>query len=294
MGSQTEETLSNEYHRTAERESSLKENAIEYFRTKSRIYNERYSVRASGDLLWVRHNAIVEFARKWHLPPGSRVMDLGCGPGLLTRDLASLGYSGVGLDSSPSMIELSVYQAQAGGRSDSWKYELGDVEAVPFPDASFDAAICSGVIDYLPTDEKLIAEAARILKPGGRFIICFTNKFGYTVSLSKPIYWLKRIPVIRHFGSWLRSALVGGKEGAMEFDFIPRKQRPATVREVMRRNGFHLEEDRFVHFSLLPAPFCTLTSKLSFGIEEKLSILDRTPLRILGSCYIVSAYLKNS
>jgi len=292
MRIQTEENVPDEYFTPVQKDSNLKKNAVRYFRTKSNIYNERYSVRASGDLLWVRHNAIIELVKKWGLPAGSRVVDLGCGPGLLTRDLAKMGYSGVGLDSSASMIEFSAHQAQAGGLSDSWKYQLGDVEAIPFPDASFDAAICSGVIDYLPTDDKLIAEAARILKPGGHFIVCFTNKFGYTVSLSKLIYWLKRFPAIRRFASWLRSALVGGKEGAMEFDFIPRKQRPANVREAIRRHGFHLEADRFVHFSLLPAPFCTMISKLSFGIDEKLNILDRTPLRIVGSCYIVSAYLE--
>jgi ubiquinone/menaquinone biosynthesis C-methylase UbiE len=272
--------------------ADLKKNAIEYFRAKSNIYNERYSVRATGDLLWVRHNAILEIVRGWGLPAGSRLLDLGCGPGPLTRDLAKMGYPGVGLDASPAMIEFCIQQAKTDGISDLWTYNLGDVEAVPFPDNSFDAVVCSGVIDYLPTDDKLIAEAARVLKPGGRFVLCFTNRFGYTVSLSTPIYWLKRIPAVRVFASKLRSMLVGGKQGAMEFDFLPRKQNPDVARKEVKSRGFDIESDKYVHFSLLPAPFCTMISKLNLSIDEKLNALDRTPLRVIGSCYILNLIVR--
>jgi ubiquinone/menaquinone biosynthesis C-methylase UbiE len=165
------------------------------------------------------------------------------------------------------------------------------VEALPFPNADFDGAVCSGVIDYLPTDGKLLAEVARVLSPGGRLLLCVTNKFGYTVSLSTPIHWLKRIPGVNSLASRLRSLFVGGNQGAMEFNFLPRKHRPAEARESMERHGFRVESDQFVHFTLLPAPFCAMTSKLNLGIDEKLNGLDRTPLRIIGSCYILSARL---
>jgi ubiquinone/menaquinone biosynthesis C-methylase UbiE len=275
-----------------QRDPNLKESAVEYYRSKAIVYNERYSVKASGDLLWVRHQAILEFVRRWNLPAGSRILDLGCGPGRLTRDLARMGYCGLGIDASEAMIAISKEGAVSEGCADKWSYELGDVEAVPVPDASFDVVICSGVIDYLPSDEGLIGEAARVLKPGGRFLLCFTNRFGYTVCLSTPLYWMKKIPMVRSFASFLRSALVGGKEGAMSFSFLPRKHRPSVARQSMMQRGFNLEADRYAHFSLLPAPFCTITSKLNFGIDEKLDVLDRTPFRSLGSCYIVSGRIK--
>lgn len=267
---------------------NLKERAVEYYRTKAAVYNERYTVEATGELLWVRHRAIVEVVRGWGLPPGSRVLDLGCGPGVLTRELERMGYHGVGLDASPAMIEHSKRQARAEGLGESWVYELGDVEAVPFPDQSFDGAVCAGVIDYLGDDDKLLAEVFRVLKPGGRFLLCFTNKFGYTVSLSTPLYWIKRIPGIRSVASWLRSSLVGGKQGAMEFNFLPRKHRPRAARAAMASHGFRIEGDKYVHFSLLPAPFCAMTSKLKIGTGRDLNALDNTPLRRIGSCYIVS------
>jgi ubiquinone/menaquinone biosynthesis C-methylase UbiE len=267
---------------------NLKETAVEYFRSRSAVYNERYSVNAAGDLLWIRHRAILRIVQGWGLPLGSRLLDLGCGPGLLTCDLARMGYCGIGLDASPAMIEHCTQQAKARQISGSWTYLLGDVEAVPLPGGSFDGVICAGVIDYLPTDDKLIGEVARVLKPEGYFLLCVTNKFGYTVSLSTPISWIESIPGVHALASRLRSVFVGGKQGTMEFDFLPRKHRPAEARNSMARHGFRLESDKYVHFSVLPAPFCTVTSKLNLGIDEKLDALDRTPLRIIGSCYILS------
>jgi len=77
----------------------------------------------------------------------------------------------------------------------------------------------------------------------------------------------------------------------MTFDFLPRKHTPSAARHSIESHGFRIEADRYVHYSVLPAPLCTMTSKLNFGIDEKLEALDRTPLRPLGSCYILSARL---
>jgi ubiquinone/menaquinone biosynthesis C-methylase UbiE len=272
-------------------DQELKERAVTYYRSKAATYTERYSVKASGDLLWSRHNAILQFVESWGLSPGSRVLDMGCGPGVLTRELGRMGFCGLGVDASPAMIEISRGEAASTGLAEAWSYVVGDVEDLPAPDSSVDVAVCSGVIDYLPSDDKLISEAARVLKPGGRFVLCFTNRYGYTVSLSTPLYWMKKIPAVRSFASHLRSKLVGGKEGAMTFDFLPRKHTPSAARHSIESHGFRIEADRYVHYSVLPAPLCTMTSKLNFGIDEKLEALDRTPLRPLGSCYILSARL---
>lgn len=271
---------------------NLKQLGIDYYRSKAAIYNERYTVKAKGDLLGVRHRALLDLLSQWNLPAGARLVDLGCGPGVLTRDLAKLDYRGVGVDASPAMIEYSTRQAAAEEIGHAWRYQLADVEAIPFARASFDGAVCSGVIDYLSADDTMLSEVARVLKPGGRFLLCVTNRFGYTVSLSAPMYWVKQLPGARALASWLRSVLVGGSQGAMEFNFLPRKHRPAEARAALARHGFEVQGDRYVHFSLLPAPFCAMTSKLNFGMDARLNALDRTPLRGLGSCYIIDARLK--
>jgi ubiquinone/menaquinone biosynthesis C-methylase UbiE len=266
-----------------------KSEAVQYFHDKADQYCERYSVRTSGDVLWDRHRAILRMVDKSDLSVGSSVIDLGCGPGFLSVELARKGYRGVGLDGAAAMVERCRRQAAGEGIADLWQYEVGDVEAIPFEDARFDAAICAGVIEYLPSDQRLISEAARVLRPGGRFILCVTNKYGYTVSLYSLLHIIKKVPGVVSAGSLLRRLLVGGKHGAMNFGFLPRKQRPSEIRELLIEHGFQIEEDRYLQFTLLPAPFCAMLSRVKLGFEEKLDAMDRTPLRIIGSCYIVRA-----
>jgi len=262
---------------------NFKKNAISYYQTKAAVYAERYSVRAAGDLLWVRHHAILNLISAWNLQAGSRFLDLGCGPGFLSWDLERMGYRGVGLDASAAMIQI----CRSGSERLQWTYTLGDVEYTPLADHSFDAVVCAGVIDYLPNDRKLLAEAARLLKPGGKLLLCVTNTFGYTVCLSRPLYWLKKIPALARVASWLRSRLVGGVYGAMDFKFLPRKHRPSALRKQLLEYGFRTHADRYTHYTGLPAPFCTMMSRISRRLDETLDRLDRTIIRGIGSCYIV-------
>jgi SAM-dependent methyltransferase len=222
------------------------------------------------------------------LPRGSRILDLGCGPGFLSFDLAGRGFCGVGLDSAPAMIQHCKAQAVAQGASGLWHYHVGDVELLPFRDESFDAAICAGVVEYLPNEEILLREAARVLKPGGRFIISYTNKYGYTMSLFSLFLWFERMPGARKALSRIRRVLVGGKHDAHAFDFRPRKHPPSVAREAVTHVGFQILSDRYALFTLLPAPFCALASRLKLKFDDRLAALDHTPLRIFGSCYLLA------
>jgi ubiquinone/menaquinone biosynthesis C-methylase UbiE len=266
----------------------LKRTAIEYFDAKSDLWAERYAVPASGDLLWMRHRAILETILEMQIPRTARILDLGCGSGFLDLDLANLGYSGMGIDAAPSMIGRCALQAATKGISDSWQYQVGDVEALPFRDASFDVAICAGVIEYLSGDEELLNEVLRILKPGGLFILCVTNKYGYTASLSSIFYRVKKVPGVKRVASLLRKLFVGGELGAMEFTAIPRKHRPSTIQKLMADRGFQIEKDKYVQFTLLPSPFCAVFSRLKTNLDEKLNALDHTRLRIFGSSYLLA------
>jgi SAM-dependent methyltransferase len=107
--------------------------------------------------------------------PGERIVDLGCGPGLLAKDLAELvGRDGAleCVDSSPSMIAL------AQGRCAAWpwaRFRAGDVRALPFDAAQFDAAVCTQVYEYVPDVDRALRELRRVLRPGGRVVIVDTD-----------------------------------------------------------------------------------------------------------------------
>ena len=102
--------------------------------------------------------------------PGDKVLDVGCGSGRLT--LAAQKWAGpqgeaVGIDPSPEMIQVARQNAERAGLRA--KFELGMVEAVPFPDGTFDVVLNRLMLHHLPGDLKQrgLAEMRRVLKPGG-------------------------------------------------------------------------------------------------------------------------------
>lgn len=102
---------------------------------------------------------------------GHQIVDVGCGTGYLTRMLAPLvGREGrvTGLDPSPAMI------GHARRRSpDNCSYQVGEGQAMPFPDASFDIVVSSLAVHHIPVAARdtAVREMFRVLRPGGRLLI---------------------------------------------------------------------------------------------------------------------------
>ena len=95
--------------------------------------------------------------------PGQRILDLACGPGTLSRILASrVAPDGevVGVDLAQGMIEL----ARACVRSNA-RFEVMDIEDLKFADASFDAASCGHGLQFAPNLQQALGEARRVLRP---------------------------------------------------------------------------------------------------------------------------------
>lgn len=97
-----------------------------------------------------------------HLHPGTRLLDVASGPGVLTAEAARRGARSVGVDLSPRMIE------QAQRLYPTIDYREADVEHLPFPDKSFDAVVCAFGLGHFPRPELAVAECVRTLRPGGR------------------------------------------------------------------------------------------------------------------------------
>ncbi len=120
------------------------------------------------------------------LRPGQRVLDLGAGPGFLTRDIAaSVGETGLvrGLDASEAMLE----RARARCRKLPWaRFDHGDVTALPYEDASFDAAVCVQVYAYVPAVRAALAQLFRVVAPGGRVVIVDTDYASWVLHTSDP------------------------------------------------------------------------------------------------------------
>lgn len=94
------------------------------------------------------------------LEPGSFVLDLACGEGYGTEELARAGHRAIGLDlEAPVLIEAR----RRYGRS----FVAGDAFRLPFPDATFDAVGALQTIEHVSATGAFVAECARVLKPGG-------------------------------------------------------------------------------------------------------------------------------
>jgi SAM-dependent methyltransferase len=101
-----------------------------------------------------------------HLAGVRRVLDLGCGEGQVARRVSALAADVVvGVD--PTVAQLSVARARDGGPS----YALGDAFAVPVRSRAFDAVVVCLVLEHVDPFEPVIDEIARVLVPGGRFVL---------------------------------------------------------------------------------------------------------------------------
>ena len=98
---------------------------------------------------------------------GVRLLDVACGTGVASARAAAAGARVTGVDFSPEMI------AQARRRHPAIAFETADAEALPFPDARFDAGIANFGIHHVERPERAIAEARRVLGDGGMFAFTF-------------------------------------------------------------------------------------------------------------------------
>ena len=130
--------------------------------------------------------------------PGGRVIDLGCGTGELVRWLAGLGFRVIGCDISGEMLRT----AAAGPTvSVDWLRLDPAWQQLPFKDHCVDAVVASSVLEYTADAADVLAECARVLRPGG-FVVCTVP------DLRHPVRWLEWLclPLTRVTGISARKA----------------------------------------------------------------------------------------
>jgi ubiquinone/menaquinone biosynthesis C-methylase UbiE len=114
-----------------------------------------------------------DFARRaildaLRLEPGDRLLDIGCGGGLLLRDAMATGADVAGLDHSPDMVDLAKERAPGA------TVVLGDARHLPFADDSFTAVSMSVVFFFLDDPIGVLQECRRVLRPSGRLAVYTT------------------------------------------------------------------------------------------------------------------------
>jgi trans-aconitate methyltransferase len=124
-------------------------------RWDSSLYDDRHS------FVWKKAAGLIDLLDP---QPGERVLDLGCGTGHLTAQIAERGAEVIGLDASLSMV------AQARQNYPKLKFALADARTFELG-SGFDAVFSNAALHWIPESAAVIASVARALKPGGRFVL---------------------------------------------------------------------------------------------------------------------------
>ena len=133
----------------------------------------------SDEIRWVRTlKNLVPARLSWfdrHIDwQGKRVLDLGCAGGFMAEALDDRGATVTGIDPAREAIAAARAHAAATGRD--IRYDMGVGEALPYEDAGFDAVVCVDVLEHVADLDRVLAEVARVLTPGGLFLYDTINR----------------------------------------------------------------------------------------------------------------------
>ncbi|HEV2690619.1 MAG TPA: bifunctional 2-polyprenyl-6-hydroxyphenol methylase/3-demethylubiquinol 3-O-methyltransferase UbiG [Bryobacteraceae bacterium] len=152
---------------------------------------------------------------------GLKVLDVGCGGGLLDEEVAQLGLLVTGLD--PSQRSLVTARRHAAQSELSINYVAGKGERLPVANASHDIVICCDVLEHVDAPDRVISEIARALKPNGIF---FYDTINRTLA--------SKVAVITLFQNWQVTSCAPANLHEWK-KFI----KPLELQEMMARHGLH-------------------------------------------------------
>ena len=231
------------------RETQAKVN--HHFSARAQYWEQLYvEPTVYGAIHQERHRRALEWIDELGLAEGSRVLEVGCGAGLLAADLARRAFVTDCIDSSDAMVALTRDRLARLGGMGRVRVREGDVHSLRFRDSSRDLVVALGVLPFLHSPVEALREMARILKPGGCVVLSSDNRYRLTHCLDPRLTPLlpgrelvKRL--VRRYGRG-RNAM-----GAHAFSF-------GVLANMLRGTGFEIRR----HASLGFGPFTMFGARL--------------------------------
>lgn len=216
--------------------------------------------------------------------PGGDLLDVGCGPGMIVRELLDSrpgDFRITVLDRSPAMVEACALRADNNVRA-----LLGRVEAMPFSDASFDVVLAMGVLEYTESTAAL-AEIARVARPDGLVLVTMLNPMSPYRFVEWHVYW----PLLRVLRAveTLLNVPPDRRHGPAETGI--RANRERTLRGMMAAAGLRPVNAAYFDVTLLVPPIDRLVRRWARGWHKRPErTISRGWHKWLGTAYMVVAH----
>jgi ubiquinone/menaquinone biosynthesis C-methylase UbiE len=199
-----------------------------------------------------------------------RLLEVGCGPGVMLPELLAMGFEVHGIDVSAEMIRSAEQRIASHALASRCRLRIGDVERLRYSGASFDAVLSMGVLEYLPNYATALREIARVLKPGGHVVLTVPNQAS--------AYHLARSGYLT-----CRRLL-----GAPRASAIATPRLPWALDRALARAGLRKVESRACNFIFFPLK--DLHERASDALNRALTPLSGSAVApFLGAQYIVKA-----
>lgn len=169
-----------------------------YFSTQTDTWRDFYRLNGEGKdgLLKLevikRKETVLYLLDKYTFTKKLNIFDIGCGAGILAKEMLQRGHNVTGTDISIDMIREARKNTESAP-SERKKFLLGDIESIAFADETFDCVTCVGVLEYQKDDRGGVTEISRVLREGGLAIITVPNLLRFR-NLFDPYYYVKLLP----------------------------------------------------------------------------------------------------
>jgi SAM-dependent methyltransferase len=130
-----------------------------------------------------RHAVVLEWVGRLGLAPGTRVLEVGCGGGILAVELARRGLHVDAVDRCPPLVDATRQRADAAGVGEQIAARVGDVMRLEYADNSFPVVIAVAVIPWVSSASRALAEMVRVLVPRGHAIVTAANRNRFDMML---------------------------------------------------------------------------------------------------------------
>ena len=198
-----------------------------------------------------------------------RLLEVGCGPGIMLPDLLAMGFEVHGIDVSAEMIRRAEQRMSGHPLGKRCRLAVGDVERLECGEGSFDAVLAMGVLEYLPRYDVALHEMVRVLRPGGCLVLTVPNRAAaYHVSVS----------------AYLAARRLVGRPRRAAYPANPCL--PWVLDRQLAALGMRKIESQACNFIFFPLK--ELHERASDALNRALAPLSRLPIApLLGAQYVV-------